>query len=183
MARFISFANHVDHKSCPINGSDGMTLIEVLIAVLLFAVFSGIFLVVTEMMAGLLPSKPLNSNGDFSCDGPSLEVACINSAFDEILPDFFEKNSDIPNLAGQCRPPSDFFPPREEIGWPVAYDCIFIISASGVISDLASSDLKDGPSLYLAEARVSDPAARAFWQVPVQRLFCWPYYKCVDVVR
>lgn len=163
--------------------SDGMTLIEVLIAILLFAVFSGVFLMVTELMASLLPSSDQASDLDRSCNGPALEVSCVNSAFDNMIPEYFEKAADIWSLVdSKCLMPSRFFPPGEAIGWPSSYDCIYIIPASGEISDMATSS-NDEPGLFLAEARVDNPGARAFWQIPVQRLFCWPYYKCVDVVK
>ena len=162
---------------------DGMTLIEVLIAILLFAVFSGVFLMVTELMASLLPSNDQASDLDRSCNGPALEVSCINSAFDDIIPEYFEKAADIRSLVdAKCLAPSRFFPPGEEVGWPNSYDCIHIIPASREISDMAITG-NDEPGLFLAEARVDNPGSRAFWQIPVQRLFCWPYYKCVDVVK
>lgn len=163
--------------------SDGMTLIEVIIAVLLFAVFSGVFLMVTEMMTGLLPVKDQSADLDRGCDGPALEVSCINNAFDDMVPELFEKASNIWDLVGaNCIAPSEFFS-EQSVGWPKSYDCIYIIPASGDIADMNGPSMGDEPGLFLAEARVDDPKVRAFWQVPVQRLFCWPYYKCVDVVK
>jgi prepilin-type N-terminal cleavage/methylation domain-containing protein len=161
----------------------GMSLIEVLIAVMLFAVFAGVFLMVTEMMAGLVPVQNQSSSPDLSCEGPSLEVACVNSAFDNMVPDSFEKNPDIWLLTNRCLPPSDFMPVGDVAGWPRSYDCIYIIPASGSIGEMASAYESKEVGLFLAEARVDDPALRAFWQLPVQRLFCWPYYKCVNIVR
>lgn len=80
----------------------GMTLLEVLIAVLLFAVFSGTFLMVTEMIAQLFPADQI-PGVENSCNGPALEEACINSAFDKIVPEleeFLNPGPDVDAVVG-----------------------------------------------------------------------------------
>lgn len=153
----------------------GMTLIEVLIAIMLFAVFSGVFVVVSEMLATLLPSSPTSSLDKASCDGPALELACINIAFDEIQPILEESAAmDLSVRDKQCYSSPSEIPGLAAIAinWPASYDiCTF--RYPGLLSDVGN------PDLYLLQAQPASGADDAFWRIPVQRLFCWPYHRCV----
>lgn len=144
----------------------GMTLLEVLIAVLLFAVFSGVFMTVTEMLGVLVPASkaPL---GDASCNGPALEASCINIAFDQLV--LFLEKAD--NLSNGCKPNPKAIDATFSGGWPDDYQiCIYPYQG------LPESPQKK-PGLFLLQAEATEPA---FWRKPVQRLFCRPYHLCVD---
>jgi len=176
MSRSHSHAYLAFQKGMRVGGSTfsaGMTLIEVLIAILLFAVFTASFLVVTEMIGSLIPagSAPLDNE---SCNGPGLEASCINVAFDVIVPALelapekqvgcFPRPGSIPGVSG-----------LSGLSWPEAYE-VCIYSYPNLAEDGGSSV----PGLYLlqAQALASDSA---FWRLPVQRVFCRPYHHCVKL--
>ena len=153
--------------------SNGMTLLEVLIAIMLFAVFTGVFLTVTEMLSVLIPPSdtPLSVQ---SCNGAALELSCINIAFDQIIP-ILEKDSDKPN---GCSPTASLIPAVAKkniiIDWPDDYKvCIY------KYDNLAEQEppAVPLPGLYLLQA---EPNKQVFWRKPVQRLFCRPYHLCID---
>jgi len=98
-----------------------MTFLEVLIAIALFAVFSASFLMVIEMLAALLPAANSPAQAD-GCDGPGLELACINVAFDQLVPEL-EKDLSVP---GGCPLALNSLPGSAELSWPEAYECAFI---------------------------------------------------------
>ena len=148
----------------------GMTLLEVLIAILLFAVFSGVFLTVTEMLGVLIPigKPPLTAD---SCNGSALELACINIAFDELIP-FIEKNDDP--LLDNCYANPKAINSSISAAWPDDYRvCIY------PYPDLknSSSPQDPKPGIFLLQA---EPTEQAFWRRPVQRVFCNPYHLCVN---
>lgn len=153
--------------------SNGMTLLEVLIAIMLFTVFTGVFLTVTEMLSVLVP--PTNAPlGDQSCNGSGLELSCINIAFDQIIP-ILEKDSDKPS---GCFPTAGLIPAVAQksivIDWPDDYKvCIY------EYDNLAEQEPPAAPlpGLYLLQA---EPTKQVFWRKPVQRLFCRPYHLCID---
>ena len=153
--------------------SNGMTLLEVLIAIMLFAVFTGVFLTVTEMLSVLIPpsNTPLSVQ---SCNGAALELSCINIAFDQIIP-ILEKDSDKPN---GCSTTASLIPAVANkniiIDWPDDYKvCIY------KYDNLAEQEppAVPLPGLYLLQA---EPTKQVFWRKPVQRLFCRPYHLCID---
>ena len=153
--------------------SNGMTLLEVLITIMLFAVFTGVFLTVTEMLSVLIPPSdtPLSVQ---SCNGAALELSCINIAFDQIIP-ILEKDSDKPN---GCSPTASLIPAVAKknivIDWPDDYKvCIY------KYDNLAEQEppAVPLPGLYLLQA---EPTKQVFWRKPVQRLFCRPYHLCID---
>lgn len=155
--------------------SNGMTLLEVLITIMLFAVFTGVFLTVTEMLSVLIPPSdtPLSVQ---SCNGAALELSCINIAFDQIIP-ILEKDSDKPN---GCSLTASLIPAVAkkiidiDIDWPDDYKvCIY------KYDNLAEQEPPAAPlpGLYLLQA---EPTKQVFWRKPVQRLFCRPYHLCID---
>ena len=156
----------LDSRNLAPKAQSGMTLLEVLIAVLLFAVFSGVFMTVTEMLGVLVPASkaPL---GDESCNGPAIEISCINIAFDQLIP-FLEKADDLPI---DCMSSPKAIDSAFGGGWPDDYRiCIYPYQG------LSESDQKK-PGLYLLQAEATEPA---FWRKPVQRLFCKPYHLCLN---
>ena len=157
--------------------SSGMTLLEVLIAVLLFAVFSGTFLMVTELIAGFLPAEkaPLT---DRSCNGPSFEESCVNIALDLMIPYLEKASPEKLDISGQYMTP-DRVPISEiqelQLAWPDAYQLEIIQWPQ--LSQVASTTTKASlPGLYLIQAQ---PVSPAFWRKPIQRLFCRPYHRCI----
>lgn len=157
--------------------SSGMTLLEVLIAVLLFAIFSGTFLMVTEMIGQLLPSDkaPLSGN---SCNGASLEASCINIAFDTIVPLLEKADPDNLDIAGQYLSPNHMllgYVAELQLAWPDAYK-IEILRYPALVQSAATPTEPARPGLYLLQAT---PTMSAFWRKPIQRLFCRPYYRCI----
>jgi len=160
--------------------SSGMTLLEVLIAVLLFAVFSGTFLMVTEMISQLLPAEQAPA-GEQSCKGPALEESCVNIAFDAMVP-YLEK-SDPPRVDID----GDYASPNQlvfagindlQLAWPDAYQ-LEIHQWKELPQTAASDGQASKPGLYLLQAT---PVSPAFWRKPIQRLFCRPYHRCVRPV-
>ena len=157
----------------------GMTLLEVLIAILLFAVFSGTFLVVTEMIAQLFPrdKAPLADN---SCNGPSLEAACINLTFDAIVPalELYDPlDTDISAEYASINQ-MDFAGIADSgLAWPDSYR-LEIIQYPYLRQSAASEQSPSKPGLYLLQATPTNPA---FWRKPIQRVFCRPYHVCTEV--
>jgi prepilin-type N-terminal cleavage/methylation domain-containing protein len=157
--------------------SSGMTLLEVLIAVLLFAIFSGTFLMVTEMIGQLLPMEqaPAREN---SCNGPALEEACVNVAFDMMLPYLEESNPLNINISENSLSPNQLSIPGVsdlQLAWPDAYKLEII--QWGELSQTPQTDVQASrPGLYLLQATPTTPA---FWRKPIQRLFCRPYHRCI----
>ena len=166
--------------------SNGMTLLEVLIAIMLFAVFTGVFLTVTEMLSVLIPpsNTPL---GDQGCNGAGLELSCINIAFDQIVPILERDNNNVDEngkptdkIILGCSPTASLIPAVAkkiidiDIDWPDDYKvCIY------KYDNLAEQEppAVPLPGLYLLQA---EPTKQVFWRKPVQRLFCRPYHLCID---
>ena len=167
-------ASRISRVLSPSAGQAGMTFLEVLIAIALFAVFSASFLMVTEMLAALMPAANSPAQVD-GCDGPGLELACINVAFDQLVPEL-EKALEVPS---GCPLSMNSMPGSDELNWPEAYDvCVYKYPGPGLDEQAGSAVSSPRPGLYLlqAQARQGDSA---FWRVPVQRLFCRPYHLCV----
>jgi len=157
--------------------SSGMTLVEVLIAVLLFAVFSGTFVMVTEMIGQLFPVEkiPLSES---SCNGPALEASCINIAFDEIVPELEKADPDNLDISGQYLSPNQMIVGDVsdlQLAWPDDYKLEILRYPDLAQSSLTSTE-PARPGLYLLQAT---PTNSAFWRKPIQRLFCRPYYRCI----
>ena len=157
--------------------SSGMTLLEVLIAVLLFAIFSGTFLMVTEMIGQLLPAEQVSSE-DSSCNGPALEESCVNIAFDTMVPYMEKYDPSQVDIAGR------YTSPRQvvlagigdlQLAWPDAYR-LEILQWIELPQKAPAEDQASLPGLYLLQAI---PVRPAFWRKPIQRLFCRPYHRCV----
>ena len=159
-------------STCKINmyaHCNGMTMLEVLIAILLFAVFSGVFLTVTEMLGVLIPisKPPLEAD---SCNGSALELACINIAFDELIP-FIEKNDP---LLIKCYTNPKVINSSISGAWPDDYK-VCVYSYPDLKNSSSPQDPK--PGIFLLQA---EPTEQAFWRRPVQRVFCNPYHLCVN---
>lgn len=157
--------------------SSGMTLIEVLIAVLLFAVFSGTFLMVTEMISQLLPAEQAPA-GERSCNGPALEESCVNIAFDAIVPYLEKYDPSQVDISGDYASPNQlaFAGINDlQLAWPDGYR-LEILQWSDLPQAAATDDQVSRPGLYLLQAT---PVSAAFWRRPIQRLFCRPYHRCV----
>lgn len=159
----------------------GMTLLEVLIAVLLFAVFSGTFLMVTEMIGQLFPADRV-PGAENSCNGPALEEACINTAFDKIVPELEEflypgLNVDAVVDADQL---NQIASTRiNEFGLlPDAYE-VAVYQWERFTPQQANQNMPAKPGLYLLQAKPR-PESSAFWRKPIQRLFCRPYHRCLS---
>ena len=153
-----------------------MTLLEVLIAILLFAVFSGTFIIVTEMIVQIFPrdKAPLAEN---SCNGPSLEASCINLAFDVIVPALELYNPLDADISSQYASIDQMdFAGIADLGlaWPDSYS-IEIFQYPDLTHSLPSDQSPSKPGLYLLQAT---PTNRAFWRKPIQRVFCRPYHVC-----
>lgn len=177
--------------------SSGMSLIEVLIAILLFAVFSGIFVVVTEYTTSLsLADQPSKMGAE--CMGAGEDRACIELYFDALVDALassaFPANngSDFYNIArglngkSHCAAtPVELFPdpvllPAEwpDLMWPLDYDvCIYSYDSLLVKEDLSLAPQR--PGLYLLQANPSDSLRLVSTRKPVQRLFCRPRHLCV----
>ena len=169
--------------------SNGMTLLEVLIAIMLFAVFTGVFLTVTEMLSVLIPpsNTPL---GDQSCNGAALELSCINIAFDQIIPILEKDNDNIINgestdkiMLGCSRDAGSIPAVAKEVAkkslvldWPDEYK-VCIYNYDRLEEKEPPVDPFPLPGLYLLQA---EPTKQVFWRKPVQRLFCRPYHLCID---
>jgi prepilin-type N-terminal cleavage/methylation domain-containing protein len=157
--------------------SSGMTLLEVLIAVLLFAVFSGTFLMVTEMISQLLPAEQAPA-GERSCNGPALEESCVNIAFDAMVPYLQKHDPAQVDIGGNYASPNQLaFAGISDLqlAWPDAYR-LEILQWIDLPQSAATEDQSSEPGLYLLQAT---PVSAAFWRRPIQRLFCRPYHRCV----
>jgi len=157
--------------------SAGMTLLEVLIAVLLFAIFSGTFLMVTEMIGQLLPADKATAEGS-SCNGPALEEACVNIAFDFMIPYLEKYDPNVVNIGGEYASPNQVAVggiSELQLAWPDSYR-LEILQWPVLPQTLAQADRPSLPGLYLLQAT---PVSSTFWRKPIQRLFCRPYHRCV----
>jgi len=172
-------------------------MIEVLIAILLFAVFSGIFVVVTEFTTSLAVADQPSVVGA-GCMGSGEDRACIELYFDQLV-DVLEASTypagpgsefyDISRgLSGknQCAmsPESllaDLLPAEKPaLTWPQDYDiCVYAYegSLSVIREDLSASS--PSPGLYMLQANPSSSLQASSTRKPVQRLFCRPRYLCV----
>jgi prepilin-type N-terminal cleavage/methylation domain-containing protein len=158
------FASRISRALSPSAGQAGMTFLEVLIAIALFAVFS----------ASLMPAANSPAPAD-GCDGPGLELACINVAFDQLVPEL-EKDLEVP---AACFSSINSMSGSAGLSWPEAYDvCVYKYPGPGLDEQVGSAGSPPRPGLYLLQAQARQGDA-AFWRVPVQRLFCRPYHLCV----
>lgn len=161
--------------------SSGMTLLEVLIAITLFTVFTAVTVMVSELMAAMLSSDQ-KSTVVSECGSPPIDRACVELYFDNLvstLEDPTTAKSKIWTHMRQCKqnPAVLFdldFAQIPKAPWPSDYDvCIYDYGSqnSSFIEDLSAGR----PGLYLLQARpvVASPLKR-----PVQRLFCRPSILC-----
>jgi prepilin-type N-terminal cleavage/methylation domain-containing protein len=177
--------------------AEGMTMIEVLIAILLFAVFSGIFVVVTEFATSLAVTDQPSAVGA-ECMGSGEDRACIELYFDQLV-DALEASTypaapgselyDVSRgLSGknQCSmsPESllaELLPAEKPaLTWPKDYNiCLYAYdgSLSVIQEDLSASPPR--PGLYMLQANPSPSLQASSTRKPVQRLFCRPRYLCV----
>ena len=162
----------------------GMTLIEVLIAILLFAVFSGIFLTVTELMTSVMASYEA-PEGASECSGFGEDRACIELYFDELVK-ILESSAFPGNVASSdC----DLSPTallskvlnEKEVNhlngyiWPANYEICFN-AYSDLTENANANALQPGLYLLQAQPKPSTPLNSAL--KPVQRVFCRPSYLC-----
>lgn len=172
------------------NGAAGMALIELLISIMLFAVFGGIFAVVTEITSSLAVADQPSSLGT-ECMGVGEDRACIELYFDRLVEDL--ESSAFPASAGhlfhdvshklngksQCAPTPKALLAFEipSLAWPVGYEiCIYAYNSSVIKEDLSASP--QTPGLYLLQASPSESLPSGSTRQPVQRLFCRPRYLC-----
>lgn len=177
--------------------AEGMTMIEVLIAILLFAVFSGIFVVVTEFTTSLSVADQPSAVGA-ECMGSGEDRACIELYFDQLV-DALEAStypagpgSELYNVSralsgkNQCAmSPENLLAellPGEKpaLTWPKDYNvCLYAYegSLSVIQEDLSASPPR--PGLYMLQANPSASLQASATRRPVQRLFCRPRYLCV----
>jgi len=158
-----------------------MTLLEVLIAVLLFAVFTGTFLMVTEMIAQLFPAEQVPA-AENSCNGPALEEVCINSAFDKIVPalEWYVEPGESPGAVVDAIK-------LEQIAFDEISDLKLLPDSYEIEVHLwdkfmpqqTNGNMPAMPGLYLLQAKPKTDST-AFWRKPIQRLFCRPYYRCLE---
>jgi len=160
----------------------GMTLLEVLIAILLFAVFTGTFLMVTEMIGQLFPAEqvPAAENG---CNGPALEEACINSAFDRIIPylERYVEPGETPGaVVDTIKLGQIAFDEISDLKLlPDSYEIEVHQWDEKFEAQQANENMPAMPGLYLLQAKPKTDST-AFWRKPIQRLFCRPYYRCLE---
>ena len=158
----------------------GMTLLEVLIAVLLFAVFTGTFLMVTEMIGQLFPAEQVPA-AENSCNGPALEEACINSAFDKIvlsLERYVEPGESPGAVVDAIKLGQIAFDEISDLKLlPDSYE-IEVHQWDKFEPQQANEKMPAMPGLYLLQAKPKTDS-QAFWRKPIQRLFCRPYHRCV----
>lgn len=168
------------NKWCP--KAAGMTLIEVLIAVLLFAVFSGIFLTVTELMTSVMASYEA-PEGAAECSGFGEDRACIELYFDELVK-ILESSAFPGNVASSdCgRSPPALLSKvlnEKEVNhlsgyiWPANYDICF-----NAYPDITENANALQPGLYLLQAQPKQSSPLNSAMKPVQRIFCRPSYLC-----
>lgn len=160
----------------------GMTLIEVLIAVLLFAVFSGIFLTVTELMTSVMASYEA-PEGASECSGFGEDRACIELYFDELVK-IMESSAFPGNVASpDCdRRPTALLSKvlnEKEVShlsgyiWPANY--VICLKAYPRLVENVSGER---PGLYLLQAQPDPSTPLNSALKPVQRIFCRPSYLC-----
>lgn len=158
-----------------------MTLLEVLIAIMLFAVFTGVTVMVSELMAAMLTSDQKTTVVS-ECGSPPLDRACIDVYLDQLtatLQDPTFPRSKIWTAMRQCKdnPLLLFdleFSQMPQASWPGDYAlCVYDYGSENgaFIEDLSAGR----PGLYLLQAQplVASPMKR-----PVQRLFCRPRTLC-----
>lgn len=177
-----------------VNGSLGMSLVELLIAILLFAIFSGIFVIVTEYTTSLsLSDQPSKVGAE--CMGAGEDRACIELYFDSLVQSL--ESSAFPAGSGsefyaaargldgksQCAgTPEALFPDllaseRPDLTWPVDYTiCIYAYESPLIQENLDATPQR--PGLYLLQAQPSEALRLVATRKPVQRLFCRPRYLC-----
>jgi len=171
---------------------NGMSTLELLIAISLFSMFMSIFVVVTEMLVTWIPSTNSSSRSK-ACTGPGLEQACVNAAFDRMiqsleLAKFGEINQvAMPVISDDCwHHPNDPDPRyqgiygADELEWPETYRVCLVKEPGSPESDPDDPTSSPGgvevPGLYLLQA---SPVDDAFWRKPIQRLFCRPIHLCI----
>lgn len=160
----------------------GMTLLEVLIAVMLFAVFTGVMTMVTELMAAMMSSDQ-KTTAATECGSPPLDRICIDLVLDDLTVTLQSPTFSVSNLQKslleECKPTAGEllkldFDQIPASSWPTGYDfCIYSYGAknSSFIEDLSAGR----PGLYLLHAQ---PTSRSPLKQPVQRLVCRPRTLC-----
>jgi prepilin-type N-terminal cleavage/methylation domain-containing protein len=164
-----------------LGSAQGMTLLEVLIAIMLFAVFTGVTVMVTELMAAMLSSDQ-KGGAARECGSPPLDRACIDLFFDELVETLQEPTFSVVDLrkaVRQCGPSAAqllnlSFVQIPVAPWPSDYEiCLYDY---GSVNSAFLEDLTAGrPGLYLLQAQ---PLAPSPMKRPVQRLFCRPRTLC-----
>jgi prepilin-type N-terminal cleavage/methylation domain-containing protein len=163
------------------HGQLGMTMLEVLIAIMLFAVFSGVMVMVSELIAAMLSSDQKSAT-PLECGATPTDRACVELFFDDLVETLEQPTFSLANLRAalrQCKPSAgqllnlnyDQIPAAV---WPEGYEiCLYDYGSvnSRFIEDLST----DKPGLYLLQAQ---PVVRSPLKAPVQRLFCRPRSLC-----
>jgi prepilin-type N-terminal cleavage/methylation domain-containing protein len=177
-----------DFNRFVVRASDGMTALELLIAISLFSIFMSVFVVVTEALVAWIPSTN-SASGTNHCTGQGLEQACINAAFDRMVESLELASVDdvakeaVSVISDDCwhLPRSKEIYNAENLEWPDTYRVCLVKdpgSSESDPADLASSPNGiESPGLYLLQA---SPVDDAFWRKPVQRLFCRPIHLCIQ---
>jgi hypothetical protein len=159
----------------------GMTFLEVMIAILLFAMFTGVTVMVTELMAAMV-SRDSIQTGAQECGVAPVDRACLEQFLDELV-GTLEQPVFPPAklLAGlrQCKPTAEQLLDLSlaEIPvapWPPGYTvCLYDY---GSVNPAYGEDLEsERPGLYLLQAQ---PVQSSPLRQPVQRLFCRPRLLC-----
>ena len=168
--------------------SDGMTTLELLIAITLFSTFMSVFVVVTEMTVAWIPTTT-SPSGTNHCTGQGLEQACVNAALDRMVESLeMASFEDVYNEARLAISDDCWKDPRSRdiynasgLEWPDSYRvCLVKEPGSSETDPSAPDSFLDGvemPGLYLLQASPTDDA---FWRKPIQRLVCRPIYLCVN---
>lgn len=167
---------------CRLAPSAGMTLLEVLVAILLFAIFSATLLMVSEVVRALIPGEVLPQD-DNSCNGLVLESACINVAFDAIVPVLERTDPKALDISGSYRSPNSVpavQAAKLQFGWPDAYILQIVAYPELKQTDTTSMTSPSRPGLYLLQATPRQDITPSLWRKPVQRLFCRPYHRCIQ---
>lgn len=183
----------ISHRASPTRGCQserGMTVLEVLIAVMLFAVFSAVFLAVTEMTSALLLGEAPSQAGS-QCSGKAEDRACVELYFDELVKVLerstypAESGSEFADAAfgatSHCKSnPEILFSDMNaseapDSPWPSDYD-VCIYAYEELSEDLTASTPK--PGLYLLQAQPAEGLDASAARQAVQRLFCRPRYLC-----
>jgi len=168
-------------------GSKGMTIIELLIAIMLFAMFMSVFVVVTEMLVAWIPATNFKLSENH-CNGQGLEQSCINVSFDQMVESLelapFEEVDTLASsvITDDCwhRPSPGGIYGDGDIEWPDSFRVCLIRDPGASETNPSAPEPSHGgkalPGLYLLQA---SPIDDAFWRKPVQRLFCRPIHLCV----